>query len=86
MKTEIKLNPEWRTVEGIPNKLVREYKFKNWLEAMDFAAKVSEIAESQNHHPYLELTWGYVKIAFWSHDVGAITERDYKAAAAIDAL
>ena len=39
---------EWITKD---NKLVREFKFKDFTHAFAFLTKVAFAAEKQNHHP-----------------------------------
>ena len=54
--------------------------------AIAFVNAVAAVANAQNHHPDIALAWNRVTIRTWSHDAGAITERDAALARAIDAL
>jgi 4a-hydroxytetrahydrobiopterin dehydratase len=47
---------------------------------------VAAVANRQNHHPDIAISWNRVTIRTWSHDANAITERDAALARAIDAL
>lgn len=78
------LQPEWRIVEQ--KKLEREFKFKDFKQALEFTNQVGQIAEEQNHHPDIYLTWGKVKISISTHSVGGLTENDFILAAKIDKL
>ena len=51
--------PDWDLIseDGIP-KLTRSFRFSNFREAMDFSAKVGEIAEEDGHHPRIVTEWG----------------------------
>ena len=66
--------------------LKREYRFKNFKEAMAFAARVGELAEEQQHHPDLLVAWGKVGVEVWTHKIGGLTESDVIFAAKSDAL
>ena len=66
--------------------IYREFKFKNFVEALSFTNKVGEIAESENHHPDIVLKWGFVRIDLWTHALGGLTENDFIVAAKIDTL
>ncbi|HYZ16493.1 MAG TPA: 4a-hydroxytetrahydrobiopterin dehydratase [Candidatus Acidoferrum sp.] len=66
--------------------LVRTYDRKNFDGSIAFVNAVAQVANRLNHHPDIALSWNQVTIRTWSHDVGAITERDVTLAKAIDAL
>jgi 4a-hydroxytetrahydrobiopterin dehydratase len=66
--------------------LEKEFKFKNFREALAFTNKVGELAEANNHHPDMYLAWGRVKITIWTHKIDGLTESDFVMAAKIDQL
>jgi 4a-hydroxytetrahydrobiopterin dehydratase len=66
--------------------LKREYGFKNFKDAMAFAARVGDVAEDQQHHPDLHVAWGHVGVDIWTHKIGGLTESDVVFAAKCDAL
>jgi 4a-hydroxytetrahydrobiopterin dehydratase len=74
----------WKVVES--HHLEKEYKFKNFREALSFTNKVGELAESQGHHPDIYLAWGQVKLTVWTHKVDGLTESDFILAAKADQL
>jgi 4a-hydroxytetrahydrobiopterin dehydratase len=74
----------WKVVDG--HHLEKEYKFKNFREALAFTNKVGELAESQGHHPDIFLAWGLVKLTIWTHKVDGLTESDFILAAKADQL
>jgi 4a-hydroxytetrahydrobiopterin dehydratase len=78
------LDRGWQIVQE--HQLEREFKFKNFLEALNFTNRVGELAEAQNHHPDIYLTWGKVKVTIWTHKVDGLTESDFVLAAKIDRL
>jgi 4a-hydroxytetrahydrobiopterin dehydratase len=61
--------------------LTKEFRFKNFREALDYVNRVGEIAEEQNHHPDIELGWGRVRIDVWTHKIDGLTESDFVFAA-----
>ena len=67
-------------------KLEKEYRFKNFREALDFTNKVGELAEAQGHHPDIYLGWGRVKLTIWTHKIDGLTESDFVLAAKADRL
>jgi 4a-hydroxytetrahydrobiopterin dehydratase len=64
--------------------LEKEYKFKDFRQALDFTNKVGELAESQGHHPDIHLAWGKVKLSIWTHKIDGLTESDFVFAAKAD--
>ena len=74
----------WRVVDE--HHLEKEYKFKNFREALDFTNRVGELAEAQGHHPDIYLAWGKVKLTIWTHKVNGLTESDFVMAAKADML
>ena len=74
----------WQVVED--RQLEKEYRFKDFREALAFTNKVGELAEAQNHHPDIYLAWGKVKLVVWTHKVNGLTESDFVLAAKADKL
>src|SRR3954462_13656976 len=74
----------WEVVDG--HHLEKEYKFKNFRDALAFTNRVGELAEAQGHHPDIYLAWGKVKLTVWTHSVGGLTENDFIFAAKVEKL
>ena len=66
--------------------LIKEFKFKNFLESQDFTNKVGIIAEKEGHHPDISFGWGYCKIKIFTHAIKGLTESDFILAAKIDKI
>ncbi len=76
------LGNEWKTADD--HHLEKEYRFKDFREAMGFAVKVGELAEAQGHHPDIYLSWGKVKLTIWTHKIDGLTESECVLAAKAD--
>ncbi|MFN8284829.1 MAG: 4a-hydroxytetrahydrobiopterin dehydratase [Chitinophagales bacterium] len=75
---------DWITKD---NKLVKEFVFKDFIEAFSFLTKVAIEAEKQNHHPEIYNVYNKITISLQTHDAGNIvTEKDYSLAKSIDAF
>ena len=70
-----KLKNDWKIINE--HHLEKEYSFKNFREALDFTVRVGELAENQDHHPDIFLTWGKVKVTIWTHKIDGLTESDF---------
>jgi len=76
--------PKWTVMKS--HEIFREFKFKNFAEALAFVNKIGEIAESAGHHPDISFGWGYVKITLFTHAVEGLSENDFIMASKIDRL
>ena len=66
--------------------LIKEFKFKNFLESQEFVNKVGSIAETEGHHPDIWFGWGYAKIKIFTHAINGLAESDFILAAKIDKI
>jgi 4a-hydroxytetrahydrobiopterin dehydratase len=64
----------------------REFNFKKFYYTMSFVNAVAHIANSEDHHPDLELGYNYCRIKFSTHAIGGLSENDFICAAKIDGL
>ena len=75
--------------EWIINKLghlYKEYSFNNFMDAINFANKIAEVAEKEAHHPDLTISWGKCIVSIWTHKINGLTENDFILAAKIEAI
>ena len=79
-----KLGGDWTVVDE--HHLEKAYTFEDFRQALDFTVRVGEMAEEQDHHPDILLTWGSVTVTIWTHKIDGLTESDFVFAAKSDAL
>ena len=72
----------WEVEEG--KKLIKAFRFKNFVRAVEFVNAVAEVAEAEGHHPDLYVRWGQVRVFLWTHKIDGLTESDFVMAAKID--
>lgn len=77
--------PDWTPVvrDGVMQ-LEREFKFRNFKQALAFTNRVGVIAEEVGHHPALLTEWGKVTVTWWSHEAGGLHKNDFIMAARTD--
>lgn len=73
----------WSSDDG---QIARTFEFDRFLDGIEFVRKVAVAAETADHHPDIDIRYSTIRVAVSSHDVGGITERDFKLAMAINAL
>lgn len=79
------LSSEWRLVED-GKALRRELRCGDFFRAMSFANAVAHIANVEDHHPDLEVGYGYCRVRFSTHAIGGLSENDFICAAKVDAI
>ncbi len=77
--------PGW-SVDEKTGELRREYRFATYAQTVAFANAVGFLAERQDHHPDLLVSWGRCEVRYSTHSVGGLSENDFISAAKIDAL
>lgn len=75
--------PGWTVVDG---KLSRTYAFSSYMEGVEFAVGVANVADHMDHHPDLTIGYCRVTVAVNTHDAGGITAVDFELARRIDAI
>jgi len=68
----------WTEQEGA---LVREFRLPGFREAIVLVNRIADLAESENHHPDLEIHYDRVLVRWWTHTAGGVTDRDRELAA-----
>jgi len=75
--------PEWAE---LGDQIQRTYHFKNFVDSMNFAQRVAQVAEVDQHHPDILIRYSKVTLSLSTHDAGGLTSKDFAAAAKYDAL
>jgi len=74
------------TLASDAKKISKQFKFKDFVAAMDFANKITLIAETEGHHPDLSISWGKVEVVLTTHAVKGLSQNDFILAAKIDQI
>ncbi len=83
VRTALGALPGWRR-EG--DGIVREFTFDDFAGSIGFVNRLAEIAEAENHHPDIAISWATVAVTWTSHSVGGITDTDLVMASATDSI
>jgi len=75
--------PRWDLKE---EKLHRELKFKNFVQAFGFMAQAAIIAEKLNHHPEWSNVYSRVTLDLTTHEAGGISQRDFELAQELNSI
>lgn len=80
---ELGRHPGWGLEGG---QLAKRFEFKTYKDGIVFASAVGFVADKLNHHPDIFISYGKVRIAVNTHDVGGISPYDFELARRIDAI
>ncbi len=75
----------WELAEGA-KKILKNYRFRDFAEAMEFVNKVGEICEVQGHHSDIFVSYSRVAITNYTHKIGGLHRNDFVLAAKIDGI
>ena len=66
--------------------LQRSFSFNNFYETMAFVNAIAWIANTENHHPDLEVGYSYCRVLFTTHALQGLSHNDFICAAKVDDL
>ena len=65
----------------------KTFKLEAYMAGLAFASAIGTVCEARDHHPDMMIGWRKVTVSFTTHDAGSqLTDKDFDAAEAIDAL
>lgn len=76
-------NPAWQR-KG--KAIEREWKFKDFADAMSFVIIIAKDAERADHHPDILIQYNKVRLTLWTHDADGLTQKDFSLAARCDVV
>lgn len=66
------------------NQIIKQFKFKNFVQSMGLVTQVAILAERADHHPDILIQYSKVGITLSTHSEGGITEKDLNLAKEIE--
>jgi 4a-hydroxytetrahydrobiopterin dehydratase len=66
--------------------LANTYAFRDFVETMAFVNKIAALAEEEQHHPDLSVSYSTLGVELSTHAIGGLSENDFILAAKIDEL
>ena len=79
------LHKDWKIAKD-SKRLTRSLKFKDFYRTMSFVNALSHIANTEDHHPDMEVGYGYCRVTFSTHSIGGLSVNDFICAAKLDRL
>jgi 4a-hydroxytetrahydrobiopterin dehydratase len=72
----------WKFEDG---KLMKTFRFPDFVEAFAFMTQAALVAERLNHHPDWTNVYGTVRVMLNTHDAGGVTDLDFELASSMEA-
>ena len=66
--------------------LVREFELSTFPAAIEFVDRLGQLAESENHHPDIDIRYRRVTVRWTTHSEGGVTAKDREMAERTSAL
>ena len=66
--------------------LSKQYRFADFYETIAFVNALAYIANQEDHHPDLSVSYDKCRVSFTTHDAGGLTQNDFICAARVNAL
>ena len=77
--------PGWNLSED-GKKISKEFKFADFIGAINFVNRVADIANEEDHHPDIDIHYNKVLLELWTHAIGGLSENDFIVAEKADAV
>ncbi|MGM0883133.1 MAG: 4a-hydroxytetrahydrobiopterin dehydratase [Bacillota bacterium] len=72
----------WKREDG--KWIVKKYRFRTFLDGIEFVNRVAQASEKLNHHPFISIDYKMVTLRMTTWHDGGLTELDFIAAAEFD--
>ncbi len=66
--------------------IARDFRFKDFREAIKFVNEVAAIANEQDHHPDIFIAYNKVRVTLSTHKISGLSLNDFIVAAKIDQM
>ncbi len=79
------LDRDWQMSED-GKSIIRLFEFAGYHRTIAFVNALAWVAESEGHHPDLQVRYGKVEVLYTTHSIKGLSENDFICAAKIDRL
>ena len=83
IQNRLKEIPKWKRNRS---EISSNFKFKDFLEAMEFVNKTAALSEKIDHHPDILIQWNRVSLTLTTHSARGLTDLDFVLAKRIDGV
>lgn len=69
---------DWKRIDE--KWITRRYRFKQFMDGIDFVQAIAKYSEDVNHHPFMSIDYKVVTLKITSWNAGGLTELDFQCA------
>ncbi len=80
-----RVHADWK-LDSDAKAIRREFTFKDFYRTMSFVNALAHVANLEDHHPDLEVGYGYCRVTYSTHAIKGLSENDFICAAKIDRI
>jgi 4a-hydroxytetrahydrobiopterin dehydratase len=66
------------------NAISRLFRFRQFMDGIEFVNRIAKIAEATDHHPDITINYTRVRFSCTTHSEGGVTDRDFTLAGEIN--
>lgn len=66
--------------------LVKKYRFKEFLDGIDFVNQIANLSEKEQHHPFISIDYKVTTLKLSSWQAKGLTELDFSLASQYDVI
>lgn len=85
IQSMLALVADWK-FDPLKQHITKAFTFRDYYQTIAFVNAVAWIAEQQNHHPDLQVSYKQCTVTYTTHSVNGLSRNDFICAARIDAL
>ena len=83
IETRLLAFPDW---DYFDDAIHAEFEFENFKDCFSAMSRIAFECEALNHHPNWSNVYNVLTISLSTHDVGGVTDKDFKLAEAIETI
>lgn len=72
------------TMDSEAKKISKEFKYQDFIGAINFVERVADVAEMEGHHPDIHIHYNKVTLELWTHAINGLSQNDFIVAAKVD--
>ena len=77
-------NNDWNLVDE--KWIERKYRFKDYLQGIQFVNQIAQLSEEENHHPFISIDYKLIQVKLSSWKENGLTALDTRLAQEYDAI
>ena len=82
---QTELSADWQ-LDSVEKSIAKRFEFSDYYHTMAFVNAVAWIAQQQDHHPELHISYKICEIRYTTHATGGLSLNDFICAARIEQL